>query len=327
MHSRQNALSNWLTQVLGSNEFSLFLLTGDASFRQYYRLNFKGNSYIIMDAPPGKENLKSFIEIADFFRAHGLLTPKVYAVNDLDGFALLDDFGDTLFLSQLSTDTADFLYKSAIETLLVLQQCPLKSTYQFPHFDRNFMLGELNLFTEWFLNAYLKLTLTPEEKNLIDTTFNWLITEIEKQPKVIIHRDYHSRNIMLPGAAFNHQLALIDFQDAMQGPITYDLVSLLKDCYIQWPPEQISQWLTVFYEQSPKLKHWNFSSFVRAFDVCGIQRHLKILGIFCRLYLRDKKPNYLGDLPLTLHYLTACLESYKELEAFYYFLQKRIRLP
>ncbi|WP_131782199.1 aminoglycoside phosphotransferase family protein [Legionella gresilensis] len=327
MHSRQNALSNWLTQVLGSTEFSLSLLAGDASFRRYYRLNFKSNNHIVMDAPPGKENLKSFIEIADFFRAHGLLTPKVYAVNELKGFALLDDFGDTLFLSQVSIDTADSLYRSAIETLLVLQQCPLENRYQFPHFDRKFMLGELNLFTEWFLDAYLKLTLTSEEKNLIDTTFNCLITEIEKQPKVIIHRDYHSRNIMLPGAAFNHQLALIDFQDAMQGPVTYDLVSLLKDCYIQWPREQISKWLIVFYEQSSNLKQWDFPSFVRAFDLCGLQRHLKILGIFCRLYLRDKKPNYLRDLPLTLHYLTACLESYKEFEAFYCFIQKRVQLP
>ncbi|MGQ3889225.1 aminoglycoside phosphotransferase family protein [Legionella sp. CNM-1927-20] len=327
MHSRQKALSDWLIQVFGSTEFSLSLLTGDASFRQYYRLNFAGNSHIVMDAPPEKENLKSFIEIADFFRAHGLLTPKVYAVNKLAGFALLDDFGDTSLLNQVSTNTADSLYRSAIATLLLLQQCPLESGHQFPHFDRNFMLGELNVFTQWFLDAYLKLTLTPEEKNLIDITFNWLIDEIEKQPSVIIHRDYHSRNIMLPGAAFNYQLALIDFQDAMQGPVTYDLVSLLKDCYIQLPREQIKRWLTVFYKQSSHVKQWDFPSFVRAFDLCGLQRHLKILGIFCRLYLRDKKPNYIQDLPLTLHYVTACLESYKELEAFYCFIQKRIQLP
>ncbi|STX27729.1 putative phosphotransferase [Legionella beliardensis] len=327
MHSRQSTLTTWLKQAFDFSEFSLNLLTGDASFRRYYRLHCKGKSYIVMDAPPQKETLKPFIEIADFFRAHGLLTPKIYAVNELEGFVLLDDFGDQLLLQQLTPLSADELYTSAIKTLLVLQQCPITGSYQFPLFDSAFIQSELNLFIEWFLTAYLKLTLTRDEKKLLDTTFAWLIAEINKQPQVVIHRDYHSRNIMLPGAEFNHQLAVIDFQDAMRGPFTYDLVSLLKDCYIQWPREQIMRWLTLFYEQSPLTKQENFPSFLRAFDLCGLQRHLKVLGIFCRLYLRDNKPNYLQHLPLTLHYVISCLETYDELKPFYHFIQQRIQLP
>ncbi|WP_419419990.1 aminoglycoside phosphotransferase family protein [Legionella sp. D16C41] len=327
MHKRQNALHNWLIQTLDSTDFSLNLLAGDASFRKYYRLIFQDISRIVMDAPPQQEALKPFIEIAGFFRTHGLLTPKVYAVNELEGFALLDDFGDTLLLHHLTVENTDNLYTTAIKVLLKIQQCPLENGYPFPRFDKQFMQNELNLFRQWFLDAYLKLKLSSKEKNLIQTTFNWLIAEIEKQPKVVIHRDYHSRNIMLSGAEFNHQLALIDFQDAMIGPVTYDLVSLLKDCYIQWPREQILRWLLIFYEYSPYTKQWSFSDFLRAFDLCGLQRHLKVLGIFCRLHLRDNKPSYLHDLPLTLHYVTACAEDYEELKSFYHFLQTRVKLP
>ncbi|MDP1603598.1 MAG: phosphotransferase [Legionella sp.] len=326
MHNRQNALSKWLEGILGLSQFSLTPLTGDASFRRYFRLHYSGISRIVMDAPPEKEPLGSFIAIATLLRANGILAPEIHASDEKQGFLILDDFGDCLLLNKISSESVDKLYQSAITTLITLQQCPA-SSYAFPHFDKKFILQELHLFNEWFLNAYLKISLTASEERLIEETFDWLSNEVAGQPKVVIHRDYHSRNIMVTDNRHDSRLAIIDFQDAMQGPLTYDLVSLLKDCYIQWPRETVIRWLTFFYENSPQAKDYSQLSFVRAFDLCGLQRHIKVLGIFSRLYLRDNKPNYLKDLPLTLHYVLACLESYSELQPFYQFMQRRIQLP
>lgn len=327
MHDRLSALNNWLMQALDSNEFHLKPLTGDASFRRYFRVSYKSINRLVMDAPPQKESLNTFIEIANFFRAYGLLTPKIYAVNELEGFALIDDFGDQLFSTQLTEKNANQLYIRAIEEILRIQQCPLDKGYRFPEFDAEFMHREMNLFREWFLNAYLNMKLTAQEEQLLCDTFDWLASEIIKQPQVVIHRDYHSRNLLLTGKEFNHQLAIIDFQDAMLGPVTYDLVSLLKDCYVQWPRESVIKWLTFFYNHSTYTKTWDFNSFLRAFDLCGLQRHIKVAGIFCRLYLRDGKSGYLKDLPLVLHYLMSSLEIYEELQSFYLFMQQRVKLP
>jgi N-acetylmuramate 1-kinase len=326
MHNRQNALNKWLVQVLGSSQFSLNPLTGDASFRRYFRLHHSGISRIVMDAPPEKEPLHSFIAIATLLRTNGIRAPEIYAADEQQGFLLLDDFGDCLLLHEIASDTADKLYQAAITTLITLQQCPT-SSYAFPHFDKQFILQELSVFNEWFLKGYLQVSLANKEAQLIEETFDWLSNEVSRQPKVVIHRDYHSRNIMVTENNQDSRLAIIDFQDAMLGPVTYDLVSLLKDCYIQWPRETVMRWLTFFYEQSPVAKEYSLPSFIRAFDLCGLQRHIKVLGVFSRLYLRDNKPNYLKDLPLTLHYVLACLESYDELKPIYQFMQKRIQLP
>jgi aminoglycoside/choline kinase family phosphotransferase len=194
-----------------------------------------------------------------------------------------------------------------------------------PVFDKQFMLNEMALCNDWFLKKYLSLQLEDNEVALIQQTMDWLATEVEKQPKVFIHRDYHSRNLMVLDG--QNQLGVIDFQDAMYGPFTYDLVSLLKDCYIYWPRDNVMQWLAFFYERSSQAQQYHFSDFVRAFDLCGLQRHLKVLGIFCRLHLRDNKPGYLGDLPLTLKYTLECCETYEALHPFFHFLQKRVYLP
>jgi aminoglycoside/choline kinase family phosphotransferase len=327
MHNRQNALNKWLEEILAPSQFSLSPLTGDASFRQYFRLYHDNNTRIIMDAPPAKETIEPFLIVSKLLKDAGVYTPAIHHVDKAQGFAILDDFGDTLLLSQLNSTSADRLYKAAIDILICMQQTPTTGATPLPCFDKPFILSELTIFREWFLDAYLKIKLTTAEETLLDETFDWLSNKLLQQPQVFIHRDYHSRNIMLLDENPKIELGIIDYQDAMCGPVTYDLVSLLKDCYIQWPREQVMLWLSYFYENSAVAKQLSLSDFSLGFDYCGLQRHLKVLGVFSRLYLRDNKPNYLQDLPLTLHYVMACLECHEELEAFYQFIQKRIRLP
>lgn len=323
MHNRQNALNQWLEKILAPKHFTLMPLAGDASFRRYFRLHYDDKTWIIMDAPPDKEPLDPFVNVANLFTTAGVKTPFIHALDKIQGFAILEDFGDSLLLNNLNKETVDTHYKAAITLLTRLQHYPLGEATQLPHFDKEWILKELALFNEWFLQAYLQLQLSNEEKQIIEETFAWLSQEISLQPKAIIHRDYHSRNIML----VNAELGVIDFQDAMYGPFTYDLASLLKDCYIQWPRENILTWLHYFHNQSTISQQYALANTIRAFDYCGLQRHLKVLGVFSRLALRDNKSNYLGDLPLTLHYIMACLEDYDEFKPFYSFMQDRIRLP
>lgn len=320
MQNRENALKNWLDSLIKEN-YQLESLTGDASFRRYYRLSYQNQCRIAMDAPPEKETLEPFIDIAARIRNQGLTAPMIYAKDSELGFALLDDFGDKLFFQGLKEGKQDTLYKSAIDALVLMQGC---NTSGLSAFDDNFIEQELNLFRQWFLKDYLNLNLSAEEEEIIQDSFDWLKMTLAKQPKVFIHRDYHSRNLMLLA---NDSLGIIDFQDAMIGPFTYDLVSLLKDCYIQWPRQQILEWLSYFYEKSKEAKIYSKAEFIKAFDYCGLQRHFKVLGIFCRLYLRDNKPNYLNDLPLVLNYVLASLEGEKELAPLYQFMQTRVQLP
>lgn len=328
MQNRQNALNKWLEQTLSPTPFSVNPLAGDASFRRYFRLNCNGITQVIMDAPPDKETMQPFFAVGELLAELGIRVPTIHAYDKTQGFAILDDFGDELLLNHLSPQTVNKLYQRAIELIILMQDCSAEQMKQLPHFNKQFMLQELNIFREWFLHSYLKIELTANEDELLSTTFSWLTDTLSQQPQVFIHRDYHSRNIMLLNESSKELLlGVIDFQDAMQGPYTYDLVSLLKDCYIQWPREQVIEWLSFFHQLSPLAQQKPLSDFIRAFDLCGLQRHLKVLGVFSRLYLRDNKPNYLLDLPLTLNYVMACLESYPELEPFYQFMMNRIRLP
>ena len=326
MHTRQNALNKWLHSLFGDTPFTLIPLAGDASFRRYYRLHCGELIYVVMDAPPDKETITPFINIGNRLKAVGVHTPTVFSVEPSEGFILLEDMGDQLLLQALSHNNADSLYQTAITTLLQIQQCKTTNP-ALPAFDKAFMLKEIALFREWFLQAYLGLKLNTHESVLLENTFEWLTTQIAKQPQVFIHRDYHSRNLMIIDKNGQYDMGVLDFQDAMSGPYTYDLVSLLKDCYIQWPREKIMHWLTQFYHANPIAQSESFSDFIRAFDWCGLQRHLKVLGIFCRLHLRDHKPAYLHDLPLTFNYVNACLESYSELQPFHHFMQQRVYLP
>ncbi len=319
MQTRQNALNNWLKSILGDILFTVTPLAGDASFRRYFRLHTDGQTRVIMDAPPEKETLAPFIHIAELLATIGILTPTVYAVDHAQGFALLGDLGDQLLLGALNKNNVDQLYTLALKTLEQIQHAPLTDP-SIPVFDTAFMLSELAVFHEWFLTAWLKIKLSADEKLVLDKTFQWLVNEIAQQPQVLIHRDYHSRNLLLVG----DNLGVIDFQDAMYGPITYDLVSLLRDCYIQWPADNITTWVSQFYQSIPASRQSSLNAFQRAFDLCGLQRHLKVLGVFCRLHLRDNKPTYLRDLPLTLHYVMTCLEKYEALQPLHRFMQQNV---
>lgn len=326
MQERENALKDWLKQIISHDEFILTPLAGDASFRTYYRIQYNGLVHIIMDAPPDKEDLKPFIHVTHLLTQAKVFVPKILAVNMHYGFLLLSDLGDTLLLKELRTDTVDAYYKHAINTLLRIQSCPVDDVH-IPPFNKAFMLKEMSLCTEWFLQKYLSLELLPEELFLLEHTMDWIAEQLMQQPTVFIHRDYHSRNLMCALDKGQPQLAVIDYQDAMYGPITYDLVSLLKDCYISWPREQVLDWIDYFYKQSPLAARQSKTLFVRGFDLCGLQRHLKVLGVFSRLYLRDGKAGYLADLPLVLKYVLECSELYEELLPLGHVLQKRVCLP
>lgn len=317
MQTRETALNEWLKMILGETAFIVTPLAGDASFRRYFRLHTDGLTRVIMDAPPNKETIAPFIQIGGLLAKNGVHTPTIYAVDDKQGFVLLEDLGDALLLGVLSSDNADKLYALAMKTLLDIQRIPAVV----PAFNTTFMHNELALFREWFLESYLGLELSADEKALLKNTFDWLTTQIKNQPQVLIHRDYHSRNLILA----SDTLGVIDFQDAMIGPYTYDLVSLLKDCYIQWPREKIMQWTAYFHQHLPSEQQGSLDEFNRAFDLCGLQRHLKVLGVFCRLHLRDNKPGYLRDLPLTFNYVMSCLEAYDELQPFYCFMRVSVQ--
>lgn len=323
MHTRESALQNWLKSINIEAHEKLVPLAGDASFRRYFRLKHDHLSQIVMDAPPDKISLHPFIHVATQLSQQGFRTPQIHAVEHQLGFMLLEDFGDEIFLKTISTHNADMFYRQALVTLAKMQQC---ATEGLDAFDQAFMLQELSQFPEWFLQRYLKLDLTSEEQTLIQQTFNHLTHTLAQQPQVFVHRDYHSRNIMILNDSnrLEPHLGLIDFQDAVRGPWTYDLVSLLKDCYIEWPREQVVIWVRYFHSLLPHSTTYSFNDFLRDFDWCGLQRHLRVLGTFCRLCLRDNKPNYLKDLPLTFRYVMASLAQYEALQPFYLWMQQRV---
>lgn len=327
MHERENALKEWLDRIIPHKEYSIIPLAGDASFRRYFRIQYNGLTNIVMDAPPDKEDLGPFIRIAKKMADEDVSTPEILAINLDLGFLLLSDFGDKLLLGTLKEDTADSCYHEAIDTLLKIQNCPIDDP-ELPLFDIPFMLKEMELCPEWFFNRYLGLTLNDNESNIVKQTLDWIAAEVALQPLTFIHRDYHSRNLMIINDQIKYNLGVIDFQDAMSGPLTYDLVSLLKDCYIRWPRNKVIEWVSYFYEHNAiDQNKYTPLNFIRAFDLCGLQRHLKVLGVFCRLYLRDGKSGYLGNLPLTLRYVLECTETYEELHPFFHLLQKRVSLP
>ncbi len=326
MSPRENALNDWLNALFPHITYTLTPLAGDASFKRYYRLNTPHLSHIIMDAPPDKINMTPFINIAQQLTQHGVTTPAIHAVELTHGFMMLDDFGDELFLQAISSHPPDALYQVAIQTLSHLQMCPISQS-SIPVFDQTFMLNELSLFQNWFLNQYLDMDVLPSEESLILETCQWLVDSIIKQAQVFVHRDFHSRNILLLPTPPSDplKLGLIDFQDAVIGPITYDLVSLLKDCYVKWPEEKINQWLALFYNQHSMAIDRSLADFRRDFDLCGLQRHVRILGTFSRLHFRDQKSHYLSDLPLTFQYVMDCLKDYHQLGPFHEFMLNKVQ--
>jgi len=337
---RLTLIRTWLTRDLGWRIGRISIASADASFRRYFRVSRgdvdpaawapKADTLILMDAPPGKEDIAPYLKVSSLLEQAGAHVPHVHASDSRRGFVAMEDLGNTQYLSVLKTGRGvDKLYGDALTTLANIQVRGLRAAQQLAPYDRGPLERELNLMPEWFLGKHLHIDLTPEERALLTVTQEFLINEALLQPQVFVHRDFHSRNLMVlhPSSMDRSGPGVIDFQDALRGPIGYDLVSLLKDCYISWSRERVERWVRGYRRVLGNLGANVGDSeyqFIRWFDLIGVQRHLKVLGIFCRLWYRDGKVGYLGDLPLTFEYVRDACRRYPELVEFERWLATRV---
>lgn len=316
--SRLNTLRNWLKGLEPSWQLDLSTLTpasADASFRRYFRIQSKNptfNTLIVMDAPPQYEPLDAFLKVDLLLQNAGLNVPQILEKNIAEGFLLLNDLGNKTYLAELNDETADWLYKDATHALVQMQLASKPDVL--PNYDAALLQRELDLFPEWYLGKHLQMTLTDLQDSQIKQAFALIIENNLAQAKVYVHRDFHSRNLMVTEV---NNPGVIDFQDAVYGPITYDASSLWRDAYIAWPEERVIDWVIKFWEAGRKVglpMTEDFGQFYRDFEWMGLQRHLKVLGIFARLFHRDKKDGYLKDIPLVLEYAIATANRYIELK-------------
>ena len=316
MDDRQQELNAWLRIALQQADFKLTTASADASFRRYFRVHLASSylghqTLIAMDAPPPQEDCAPFVKIAKQFLDAGLNVPQVFAQDLTKGFLLLSDLGNDTYLQHLNNETARMLYGDATSALIKLQLA--SKNHDLPAYDEALLTREMQLFPDWYVSKHLGQTLNAEQQGWLQQTFAALNKNILAQGRVTVHRDYHSRNLMV---THDNSPGVLDFQDAVHGAITYDLVSLLKDAYIQWDEDQIIDIAVRYWEPAKKagLPVANdFSEFYRDFEWMGAQRHIKVLGIFARLYHRDGKDGYLKDMPLVMHYLRKVCERYVEL--------------
>jgi len=309
---RLQQLTEWLRRQFPGQTFNLAPASADASFRRYFRATFPaGETRIIMDAPPQHEDCKPFLHIAKLFEDAGTHVPHVYAQDLAEGFLLLSDLGNTTYQQALNQDNARELYAAATDALLLIQLASRE--HELPPYDEALLRRELNLFPKWYVAKHLGVTLSARQQEALAKVFRRILDNNLAQPRVYVHRDYHSRNLMFtepnPG--------ILDFQDAVYGPITYDLASLFKDAYIKWDEERIMDWLIRYWEKARRAGlpvHGDFGEFYRDYEWMGVQRHIKVLGIFARLYHRDGKEGYLKDMPLVMDYLRRACERYIDLK-------------
>ncbi len=318
--TRAKAILDWLTHSLSLNIVKFEIASCDASFRRYFRVIHSQGQHIVMDAPPDKENIEPFIRVATLLKQAGLNVPQIYQQNLTQGFLLLEDFGSDCFLDQLNEENATALYCSAFSSLHQLHSDSSLSNSEFPSYNKALLSRELTIFYDWFLKQCLALSIP---KNIQDNVNQILIASALEQPQTCVHRDFHCRNLMF---LKENSPGIIDFQDTVIGPITYDLVSLLRDCYINWPEEKVLKWMTLYFHKITKsgLINTELETFTRWFDLMGLQRHLKAIGIFSRLNLRDGKPDYLADIPRTLNYVSHICSKYTELAEFNHYLIETI---
>ena len=316
MDDRQQQLGAWLYTVLQQANFSLTIASADASFRRYFRVNLVApylgfHTLIAMDAPPPQEDCTPFVNIAKLFLDAGLNLPQLIAQDLARGFLLLSDLGDDTYLSQLNSESAPKLYLDATNALIKLQIASKENVL--PKYDETLLTREMQLFPDWYVSKHLNVSLTGEQQVILKNTFEVLNKNIISQGQVYVHRDFHSRNLMITK---ENNPGVLDFQDAVYGAISYDLVSLLKDAYISWQEEQIIDWAVRYWQPAKKAGlpvPDDFSEFYRDFEWMGAQRHIKVLGIFARLSHRDGKDGYLKDMPLVMIYLRKVCERYVEL--------------
>ncbi len=289
--------------------------SSDASFRRYFRVDSEKGSCIVMDAPPDKEKTEPFVKIAEVFRKSGVSVPHILAKSEKEGFLLLSDLGTTTYLDMLDEASAGELYMDAIDALVRIQS--ISRPHILPEYDRGILKRELDLFSEWYIDRHRQFSMTQEKKADLEKVNNVLIANNLSQPQVFVHRDYHSRNLMyLDDRRAESNPGILDFQDALYGPVTYDLASLLKDAYIEWDEERVLDWVIRYWEKARRSGlpvDPDIDRFYRDFEFMGIQRHLKVLGIFSRLYHRDGKDAYLKDLPRVIQYASKTAHRYNEL--------------
>ena len=308
-------LQHWCIDRLSSllepapTHVSFRALAGDASSRSYFRAHVAGQkSFIVAYVPPESQSCRSFVDIARTWHTYGIRTPHVHSVDMQRGFMLLEDFGDVQLYSVLSDNNVANFYSSALHLLHTVQGLPLSSMPRLPRYDQTLLRSELELFGHWFVDKMLGIETCEQQATWLASLYDDLIASAVQQPQVPVHRDYHSRNIMV----LPEGLGLLDFQDCVLGPIMYDPVSLLKDCYIEWPASDIYKWMQEFADKSPFLAQADSAQIKRWFDLLGAQRHLKVLGIFARLWLRDGNSHYLNDIPRVYRYLSHFFEQYNQ---------------
>lgn len=360
--ARLALLKDWLSRDLGLHPERVEPASADASFRRYFRAFSDGSTFIVMDAPPGKEDVRPYLKVTRLLEGLGAHVPHVHEADIERGLLLLEDLGGTHYLSRLNAgDDPERLYGDALRVLADIQVRGEEAAAELPPYDREVLARELALMPEWFLGKHLALELSTADSQMIAAAFEFLMVEALAQPAVFVHRDYHSRNLMVVGDRVSgagrsgarvhgagmtgvgargsaggngsgRNPGVLDFQDALRGPIGYDLVSLLKDCYISWPRERVVGWVSGYRgllrtqggETGGRLAGSDEAEFLRWFDLIGVQRHIKVLGIFARLWYRDGKAGYLSDLPLTLDYVRDTCARYAELRDLARLLEQRV---
>ena len=312
--SREQARLDWLRATLGDPAATLESASADASFRSYWRTAAGGRTRILMDAPPDREDTGPWLDIAARLVAAGLHAPRVEAVDAERGFILMSDLGERLYLPALDADSVDGLYGAAMDALLAMQTRVDAS--DLPAYDEARLVAEMELMPTWFLQRHLGMDASCGDWDVVEVAFRALVENATRQEQAFVHRDYHSRNLLLPlPGADDGGPGILDFQDAVRGPVTYDLVSLLRDCYIAWPDDRVYAWAEQYRRRlvDAGLTRVDADTFRRGFDLMGLQRHIKVLGIFCRLWYRDGKAGYLRDLPLVWKYTREVGSRYPEI--------------
>ncbi len=313
MSERLDRARQWVENTLGVQRAELRPASTDASFRRYFRFDTPLASMILMDAPPENEDCRPYVAVSDLLEEAGIHVPTIHGRDFDSGFLLLEDLGSCSYLDALDDDSAPALYGDALETLLAMQE--RVPTGSVPEYDTELVARELLLFSEWFLRRHLDIDTGGSNGKILSAAYSFLVEHFEQQSRVFVHRDYHSRNLM---RTRERNPGVIDFQDAVAGPAAYDVVSLLRDVYVEWPEERVEQWMRDYHGMALSRGvpvNTDIAGFLRAADCIGAQRHLKIAGIFCRLYYRDGKSDYLRDIPLTLRYLMAECARQPELAA------------
>lgn len=309
---RIKQIQGWLASLLPERTFTLAPASADASFRRYLRARFAdGSTLVVMDAPPAHEDVRPWLHVQQLFQAAGAHVPEVLAQDAERGFLLLTDLGSTTYLAALTDGAdADALYRAALDALIAIQRASRPDLL--PAYDRALLKRELDLFPDWYIGKHIPIDFGPTDRSMLDAVFEKIIAVNLAEPCVFVHRDYHSRNLMVDG----DKPGVIDFQDAVYGPLSYDLVSLFKDAYIEWEEERTIDWLARYWEQARKAGlpvRADFGEFFRDYEWMGVQRHVKVLGIFARLFHRDGKDGYLANMPLVAQYLRAACARYGEL--------------